>query len=73
MRNEIESENIRSYLCIYDGPIDFNIDEIEEVRFWDLEGIKRFLGSGIFTPNFEQEFELYLKRLNSQEELQMKN
>ncbi|MGA1863429.1 MAG: NUDIX hydrolase [bacterium] len=60
MRNEIESENIRSYLCRFDGHIDFNKDEIDEIRFWEIEEITKQLGSGIFTPNFEQEIELYL-------------
>lgn len=61
MRNEIESENIRSYLCKFDRRIDFNKHEIDEVRFWEIEEIKKQLGSGIFTPNFEQEILLYLK------------
>ncbi|MGA1842788.1 MAG: NUDIX hydrolase [bacterium] len=68
MRNEIESENIRSYLCRYDGQIDFNRDEIDEIRFWEIEEIKRQLGSGIFTPNFEQEIKLYLNMANHNQE-----
>jgi isopentenyl-diphosphate delta-isomerase type 1 len=60
MRNEIESENIRSYLCKFNGRIDFNKDEIDEICFWKIEEIKKQLGSGIFTPNFEQEIKLYL-------------
>jgi isopentenyl-diphosphate delta-isomerase type 1 len=65
MRNEIESENIRSYVCIYDGKIDFNPDEIDEVRFWDMEEIMSRLGTGTFTPNFEQELTLYLNMKHS--------
>jgi len=65
MRNEIESENIRSYVCVYDGPIHFNRYEIDEVRFWDMAEIKDHLGTGIFTPNFEQEIELYLNKKDS--------
>jgi isopentenyldiphosphate isomerase len=34
-----------------------NPDEIDEGRFWPLEEIKDNLGKGIFTPNFEREFE----------------
>jgi len=62
MRNEIESENIRSFFCIYDGHIRFNRDEIDDVRFWKIEEIKVHMGRGIFTPNFEQEITLYLQR-----------
>lgn len=35
--------------------------ESDELRFWDIEEIDRFIGSGIFTPNFEYEFATYLK------------
>ncbi|MGA1868600.1 MAG: NUDIX hydrolase [bacterium] len=64
MRNEVESENIRSYQCKYDGPILFNHDEIDEIRFWDIAAIVRQLGSGVFTPNFEQEIKLYFIHKN---------
>ena len=65
MRNKIESENIRSYICKFDGHIEFNKNEIDEVRFWEMEVIKKQLGSGVFTPNFEQEIMLYLTCLES--------
>ena len=62
LRNEVESENIRSYCCIYDGDITFNPYEIDDVRFWDIEEIKSKMGHGLFTPNFEQEMTLYLQK-----------
>lgn len=68
MRNEIESENIRSYFCRFDGCIDFNKDEIDETRFWEIEEIKEQLGRGIFTPNFEQEIKLYLSMSSRNQE-----
>ncbi len=64
MRNEIESENVRTYLCRYDGPIRFDPEEISEVRFWAMEEIEGRLGDGTFTPNFEEEFGYYLEYLN---------
>lgn len=60
LRNEIETEFVRTYLCIYDGEIKINTDEIDDGRFWSLAEIEDNLGSGIFTPNFEQEYEKYL-------------
>lgn len=64
MRNEIESENVRTYRCVYDRPVQLDPEEIDEGRFWSLEEIERNLGSGAFTPNFEEEFARYrgLKR-----------
>lgn len=59
MRNEIESENVRTYSCVYDGPFQLDPEEIDEGRFWSIEEIERSLGSGVFTPNFEEEFGRY--------------
>ena len=59
MRNEIESEHVRTYRCTYDGPITPDPKEISEARFWTLREIERGLGSGRFTPNFEEEFGRY--------------
>ncbi len=36
---------------------EINKDEIEEGRFWTLAEIKKSLGTDIFTPNFEHEFQ----------------
>lgn len=65
LRNEIETEFVRSYMCIYDGEITINTDEIDDGRFWQLSGIESNLGSGMFTPNFEQEYGKYLDYLTS--------
>ena len=59
LRNEVESENIMSFHIVYDGPVRFQESEIDEVRFWGVDEIRANLGSGVFTPNFEQEFALY--------------
>lgn len=59
IRNEIESENVATYLTCHDGEIRFAADEIEEVRFWRRPEIEQTLGSGLFTPNFEEEWQLF--------------
>jgi isopentenyldiphosphate isomerase len=59
LRNEVESENIRSFYVVYDGPVKYQVEEIDEVRFWGLDEIRHAVGTGVFTPNFEQEFSLY--------------
>ena len=61
LRNNVESENIRSFYINYDGPVKFQEEEIDEVRHWGMGEVKRALGTGIFTPNFEQEFKLYME------------
>ena len=37
-------------------------EEVEELRFWTKKQVEKNLGKGVFTPNFEVEFEL-LKQL----------
>lgn len=59
LRNEIETEFVRTYMCVYDGEITVDADEIDDGRFWQLQEIENNLGKGIFTPNFEQEYEKY--------------
>jgi isopentenyl-diphosphate delta-isomerase type 1 len=59
IRNEVESENVATYLTHYDGDLVFPVEEIEEVRHWREEEIEAALGSALFTPNFEEEWRLY--------------
>ena len=59
IRNEIESENVATFLARHDGPVCFQQEEIEEVRFWSAGEIDQTLGTGVFTPNFEEEWQLF--------------
>ena len=56
-RSQVEAELVYIYKCEYDG--DFNLDpsEVDEGRFWSLDEIKKSIGKGVFTPNFESEIE----------------
>ena len=58
-RNEIETENVRTFRVVYDGPVCPYPDEISEGRFWADGEINAHLGSDLFTPNFELEIEKY--------------
>lgn len=59
MRNEFESENVATFLLRYDGPIRHNPEEIEQVHFYSQREIDENLGTGLFTPNFEEEWQRY--------------
>jgi isopentenyldiphosphate isomerase len=59
IRNEVESENIRTYLCVSEGPFRPDPGEIEDTRLWSREEIHAALGTGVFTSNFEEEFALF--------------
>ncbi|KPK35909.1 MAG: hypothetical protein AMK70_04345 [Nitrospira bacterium SG8_35_1] len=64
--NQFETELVYTYSCMYDGPIVFQEDEIDEVRPWSLEEIKKSLERGILSDNFEHEFKTYLKYLKQE-------
>jgi len=59
IRNRIESENVQTYLAITDNDIVYEHSEISEVRFWTHDQIDQALGQGIFTPNFEEEWQMF--------------
>jgi isopentenyldiphosphate isomerase len=60
IRNAVESENIHTFLYVSAGPFRAEPGEIDELRFWSKAEIKRELGTGVFTSNFEEEFALFL-------------
>ncbi|MBQ7941168.1 MAG: NUDIX domain-containing protein [Muribaculaceae bacterium] len=57
--SSIERELVhRYYTYVNPDIIKFVIDknEIDEGRFWQFDEIRKNLGKGVFTPNFESEF-----------------
>ncbi len=58
MQNEIESELVYTFKGIHNGPFKYPQTEIQDGRFWKIKDIRKNLGSGVFTPNFEHEFNL---------------
>lgn len=55
---EVESELVFSFVCKSDDSITINTSEVDEGRFWKRPEIIANLKKGIFTPNFEKEFEM---------------
>lgn len=55
-RTEIESELVYTYLCKYSGELHPHPTELAEARWWKSDEIEGNLGSGLFTPNFEVEW-----------------
>ncbi len=50
IRNTVESENVRVYGVVSEGPFQFQESEIDEIRFWSRKEIGSAENS-IFTPN----------------------
>ena len=57
--NNVESELVFTYICRYDGPIRFNPEEIDAVKFWTTAEIETAVGRGVLSDNFEDEFQRY--------------
>ena len=51
-----EKELVFAHKTVYDGDIKPS-DELDGGRFWPMNELREHLGKGIFTPNFESEFE----------------
>ncbi|MCP9610888.1 NUDIX hydrolase [Coprobacter tertius] len=56
--SEIEREMVNTYRTVFDGKICPDQDEIVKGRYWKITEIENYLGKGIFTPNFENEFRM---------------
>lgn len=65
-RSAVEYELINVFVACYDGQINFDEQEISDVRFWNFNEIISMKGSNVFTPNFEQEFDRLLEFLMSE-------
>jgi isopentenyldiphosphate isomerase/intracellular septation protein A len=59
----IESELVFCFWTIYNATPIFNKQEIDAGRFWNIQEIKKNIGTGIFTPNFENEVPILLKAI----------
>lgn len=56
-----ESELVSSFSCVYNGEINFDPEEIEEVAFWDFGRIRESLGKDVFSKHFEEEIATYVR------------
>ena len=54
-----ERELVYVHRCTYDGAISPSKDELNGGRFWTKDEVASSIGKGIFTPNFESEYQRY--------------
>ncbi|MFH1069349.1 MAG: NUDIX domain-containing protein [Candidatus Glassbacteria bacterium] len=55
-RTDFETEMVRTYRCVWEGPLRLLTSEIDDGRFWSSAEIEKEIGRGTFTPNFEEEW-----------------
>ena len=61
MESDREREMVSSFRCLSDGPFVHDPDEIDKIRLFSGNDIESLLGTGFFTPNFEDEWKRYNK------------
>jgi len=54
-RTDVETEHVRTFIVVAEGPFRLRRDEIEEGRFWTVGELRRAAGTGVLTPNLEEE------------------
>lgn len=59
--SDIEREMVYSFVSYDFQGIHLHSDEVQEGRFWSQKQIEQNLGKGVFTPNFEFEYQKQLK------------
>ena len=58
---DVELELVYSFVSYDYKQINLHSDEVKEGRFWSPKQIEQNLGKGVFTPNFEYEYQHFLK------------
>jgi len=53
----VERELVFVFKTNHKGPFRKADEEVDELRFWSVDELKENLDKGIFTPNFEHEFQ----------------
>jgi isopentenyl-diphosphate delta-isomerase type 1 len=55
-RGGSETQRVRTYRLVHDGPFDLQPEEIEDGRFWATGEIGRMIATPVFSPNFVSDF-----------------
>lgn len=56
-----ERELVYVHRTVYDGEVKPSAEELAGGRFWSKDEILASIGKGIFTPNFEDEYQKYFQ------------
>lgn len=61
--SSVEKEMVNVFAAVGSYELHPDLDEVDEGRWWELADIDANIGMGIFTPNFESEFQMIRKSL----------
>ena len=59
----VEKEMVSIFAAVGSYELTPDLDEVDEGRWWPVEEIDANIGKGVFTPNFESEFQMIRKQL----------
>ena len=59
----VEREMVSIFAAVGSYELTPDLDEVDEGRWWPVEEIDANMGKGVFTPNFESEFQMIRKQL----------
>lgn len=54
----VEREMVNIFAAVGSYELHPDMDEVEEGRWWELSDVDSSMGKGVFTPNFESEFQM---------------
>jgi len=54
-RSDVETEHVRTFALEHEGPFTLHPEEIEDGRFWSEAEVREAVGTGLLTPNLEEE------------------
>lgn len=61
--SEVERELVNIFAAVGNFELHPDLDEVDEGRWWDVKDIDSSIGKGVFTPNFESEFQMIRSQL----------
>lgn len=59
-KTDIETELVGTFYCEFTGEIHYNKDEIESIKFWNLDDLMDRIHEDTYTPNLKEEVRRYL-------------
>ncbi len=61
--SSVEKEMVSVFAAVGTYDLTPDMDEVDEGRWWPIEEIDANIGKGVFTPNFESEFQMIRRQL----------
>ena len=61
--SSVEKEMVSIFAAVGSYELTPDLDEVDEGRWWPVKEIDANIGKGVFTPNFESEFQMIRKQL----------